>query len=43
MCDYPDPTAPIAGLYPLRRVKTVSICTVIAMLLLAVTVALSLL
>jgi hypothetical protein len=43
MRNYPDPTAPIAGLSPLRRVKPVSICTAIALLLLAALAAFSLL
>lgn len=43
MRDYPDPTTPIAGLAPLRRVKPVSICTVMGLALLVALVAISLL
>lgn len=42
MHDYPDPTAPIAGLAPLRRAKPVSIRTAIGLALLAAITAISL-
>jgi hypothetical protein len=43
MCDYPDPTAPIAGLAPLRRAKPVSIRTWMGLAILVALVAISLL